>query len=134
MVTWKTSISGANLSIGWTGSIGAHFATMYGTMSPHTRCSSLDSSRKGVSGDSSTHGSSPLGRGGVLADEPSIAVFLIVGDLPDGCRKLPRLQQPHARHGLGEAADHDPLVLPLAGEADRKGDPESVSAALFADT
>ena len=64
-----------------------------------------------------------------LADEPTIAVFLIIGDLPDGCRKLPRLQQPHARHGLGEAADHDPLVLPLAREADRKGHAERVAAA-----
>jgi hypothetical protein len=35
----------------------------------------------------------------------------------------------NARHGLGEALDHDPLVPALAREADRKGHAERVAAA-----
>jgi hypothetical protein len=36
-------------------------------------------------------------------------------------RELLRLELLHARHGPGEAGEHDPLVPSLACEADRKG-------------
>jgi len=57
----------------------------------------------------------------VLAYEPAIAIVPAIGNLPDGRRKLLRLEPPHARHGEGEAVNHDPFALPLAREADGKG-------------
>jgi hypothetical protein len=50
-----------------------------------------------------------------------MAKILAIGNLPDGRRELLRLELPNASYGLGEAVNHDPLVLSLVREADRKG-------------
>jgi hypothetical protein len=57
-------------------------------------------------------------------NEPAIAKVLAIGNSPDGRRELLRLELPNARYGLGEAVNHDPLVLSLASETDRKGHAE----------
>ena len=75
--------------------------------------------------------SHPRTRGRVAAAVSGVVLAaasagLAAGDLPDRRRELLRLELLHTRQCLGEAVDHDPLVLSLAGEADRKGHASSV--------